>query len=158
MGDKLNIFFSEPTNVFNEKADKNLKKKIVITNLDNINELLEKGQTPKELQFFYGGDMNNYVKLFISLVYIKTTKKFVDYLQPDDCKGLLQWKKISVRIETENIFFNIVNSGGLFVQLLDCATKVKIKNVRLWIYFFLQTINISFNDAKKHNQQTSTIC
>lgn len=90
MGDKLNIFFSEPTNVFNEKADKNLKKKIVITNLDNINELLEKGQTPKELQFFYGGDMNNYVKLFISLVYIKTTKKFVDYLQPDDCKGLLQ--------------------------------------------------------------------
>ena len=51
--DKLNALFLAAPKVLAETSDETPKYEIIISNLGQLFEILEKGITPKELEFFY---------------------------------------------------------------------------------------------------------
>lgn len=54
--DKLNALFLAAPKVLAETSDETPKYEKIVSNLDKLFETIEKGITPKELQFFYGGE------------------------------------------------------------------------------------------------------
>ena len=85
---------------------------------EDFSRTLEKGQIPRELEFFNGGENQNFRANLNSLGLSQENSDFVDYLTSEDCRDVLERDNISIHVESGDIFINNQNTGESIYNFL----------------------------------------
>ena len=73
---------------------------------------------PKSLEFFYGGENENFYLSCQLLNLSEENKNFFEFLNRDICEKILTDNKLLIPIETGNIFYDIFNMNGSMYDFL----------------------------------------
>ena len=119
MSNKLNRLFPEAAKTFQETpTETTIKNAVPILNIENIVSELERGDVPKELMFFRGGKNAQFRKKLEMFWLNDNIKKFVNYLESNECNELLKRNKMSINNEKFKIFFDNVNNGESILDFI----------------------------------------
>ena len=78
---------------------------------EDFSTTLEKGEIPRELEFFQGERNENFRQNLNSLGLSEENQQFVDYLTSEECRDILERDNIQIHIDSGNIFVNNQNTG-----------------------------------------------
>ena len=110
--DNLNKLFPKAEKVFQDQPIKDeIKNEVSHPTMEKVIEQLNVGITPSELQFFTGGKNKKFENKVNFLVIDQNGRQFLEYLQSDECSEIFKRNKITIYIETGNLFFNNVNTN-----------------------------------------------
>ena len=102
---KLNTISPKATKILeDEAASERVKKEIVIPNLTKIFDSLEKGQTPKQLQYFYGGENREFRKKRYQFGLNKDNKNFLIFSW--FCRTIKYFEDFICKLFPKNSFFS----------------------------------------------------
>ena len=77
-----------------------------IQQLTEILSKIDKGEVPKQLNFFEGGENIEFESRVKSVGLFTNSIQFLDLLQSDFCQEILIQNKLKMHTETGNIFLN----------------------------------------------------
>ena len=101
----------------NEEEDEILKKIIEEYNIPGMKDTMdETDQVPESIYFFYGGESKNFALEFIGLSPIN--KEFAAFLLSDLGRQTTTQNKLSIHVESGNIFYNNHNTEENFYSFL----------------------------------------
>ena len=96
---------------------------------EEISSALERGEIPKELDFFTG-DQNKYFQNKLdSLDLNEDNKIFRDYLMSEDCKNVLECNNIKIHIDSGDIFIGDQNTNESLYDFLQNQQNEKKKQL-----------------------------
>ena len=124
LDDNLHGIFPEVDKVFQTDTDQ------ATTNnrFEDFRKTLEKGQIPRELEFFNGGENQNFRANLNALGLSQENSDFVDYLTSEYCRDVLERDNISIHIDSGDIFINNQNTGeSIYGFLLNQQDENKKK-------------------------------
>ena len=101
-----------------------------IPDLTEILSRIDKGEVPKQLEFFEGGQ-NKEFEGKVKLIGLSTDfTEFLEFLQSSFCQKLLIEIKLKIHIESGNNFFNNLDTNKcmIFFQQQENESKAKIRN------------------------------
>ena len=101
-----------------------------IPDLTEILSRIDKGEVPKQLEFFEGGQ-NKEFEGKVKLIGLSTdSTEFLEFLQSSFCQKLLIEIKLKIHIESGNNFFNNLDTNKcmIFFQQQENESKAKIRN------------------------------
>ena len=107
LDENLQSVFPEADRVFEANADEareNLK-------YEEFSSQLERGEIPRELEFFTGDENENFRERLNELGLNDRNREFVDYLMSEECRDALERDNISIHIDSGDIFINNQNTG-----------------------------------------------
>ena len=103
-------------------------------NLEEKHESINRGETPEELKFSYGGEENDGFIVKVKLLNLTAeNERFVGFLMSDYCARIMRENKLAIHIETGNIYFDNFNTKKILYNLIlmQQDTSKKILNVRI---------------------------
>ena len=71
---------------------------------------INEGEVPEELEFYFGGENQNFLLKCMSLNLNHNNINFIDFLSSDYCSQIMRESKISIHMETENIYCDNLNT------------------------------------------------
>ena len=118
MSQQLHKIFPDVDDTIKERADTFKERNIGIDELVEKVGRTEESEATFEFEFFSGGEdfkFNSFVKAFGL-----TTENvaFVDFLQSDFCKEILQANDLKIHIETGNIYYNDTDTNESVFELV----------------------------------------
>ena len=118
MSQQLHKIFPDVDDTIKERADTFKERNIGIDELVEKVGRTEESETTFEFEFFSGGEdfkFNSFVKAFGL-----TTENFafVDFLQSDFCKEILQANDLKIHIETGNIYYNDTDTNESIFEFI----------------------------------------
>ena len=103
---------------------------ITIPNFDQIRDTLNDGEIPPELEFFNGGKNPRLDHVINSIGIDQESREFLSFLQDDICESLMQRNKLSIHIETGNIYYDNADTGesiySFFIAKQDHTKKTNV--------------------------------
>ena len=99
-----------------------------ISELTEILSKIDKGEVPKQLEFFEGGQNKEFED---KVKFIGLSTDSIEFLQSSFCQELLIEKKLKIHIEGGNIFFNNLDTNKSIYSLFqqqENQSKAKIKH------------------------------
>ena len=100
--DELNRLFPEANEKIAEQEEK--IGDLPLNNLVDILSKIDKGEIPKELNFFVGGLNNEFENRVRSLGISTSSSEFLDFLQSDICADIMKANKLKIHVESGNIY------------------------------------------------------
>ena len=108
----LNQLFPEAKKIFDdEKTDEEPKTEFSLPKYNEIMEELNKGNIPRQLDFFVGGQNLEFQNRIMQLGIDQDSRDFLSFLQTEMCKQLLLRNKLKIHVETGNILYNHRNTN-----------------------------------------------
>ena len=123
LDENLQRVFPEADRVFNakpEEARENLA-------FEESSSTLERGEIPRELEFFTGDENNNFRQRLNKLNLNDRNRDFVDYLMSEECRDALERDNISIHIDSGDIFINNQNTGESIYDFIQNQQDEKKK-------------------------------
>ena len=102
--------------------------------LEEIHASTDRGETPKELKFSYGGEENDDFIVKVKLLNLTAeNERFFVFLMSDYCARIRRENKLTIHIETGNIHFDDFNTKKCLYNfiLMQHDMSKKLLNVRL---------------------------
>ena len=100
-----------------------------IPELTEILSKIDKGEAPKQLEFFEGGQNKEFEGKVKLIDLLTDSIEFLEFLQSDFCQEIFIENKLKIHIETGNIFFNNLDTNESiygFFQQQENQSKAKI--------------------------------
>ena len=98
-------------------------KKIDLTRLKDE---IDAGKIPREIEFYFGGENNNFSLMCSQLGLNKDNENFIDFLSSDIGLQIFGENMLSIHIETENIFYDNYNTNeSIYSFLLNQQDETK---------------------------------
>ena len=100
-----------------------------IPELTEILSKIDKGEAPKQLEFFEGGQNKEFEGKVKLIDLLTDSIEFLEFLQSDFCQEIFIQNKLKIHIETGNIFFNNLDTNESiygFFQQQENQSKGKI--------------------------------
>ena len=85
---------------------------------DMKDEMDKTGQVPESIYFFYGGDNDQFVEPLKFIGIQGKNKEFATFLMSDEGRRLMTQNKLSIHVETGDIFYNNHNTEENFYNFL----------------------------------------
>ena len=85
---------------------------------DDIKDAFDEGKIPPQLEFFFGGDIDNFVHICNFLSLNKDNNEFIAFLCSDTGQNIMTNNSVSIHIESEEIFHNDFNTKENFYNFL----------------------------------------
>ena len=126
LSEQLSELFQEVEDWGNHVGSQNNDQKINELPIPKLTETLskiDKGEVPKQLEFFEGGQNKEFENKVKSTGLLTDSIEFLQFLQSSFCQELLIENKLKIHIESRNIFFN--NSDTNEICLLVFSTRRK---------------------------------
>ena len=128
LGDKLaDILGAEGEDLFDvnapptkkEEKDEILKKVIEEYDIPGMKDTMdETGQVPESIYFFYGGDSQNFVDALEFIGLSPINREFAAFLLSDLGRQVMTQNKLSIHVESGDIFYNNHNMEENFYSFL----------------------------------------
>ena len=81
-------------------------------------EMNETGEVPENIYFFYGQDSNQFVEALKFIGIQGQNREFAAFLMSDEGRRLMTQNKLSIHVETGDIFYNNHNTEENFYNFL----------------------------------------
>ena len=94
-----------------EQDERELEQFKAEYHLDKLTDEIDNGQVPEQLELYFGGDNENLFRQFLSLSPTPASANFIDFISSDFGAGILRQKKLSIHIETGNLYYDNMNAG-----------------------------------------------
>ena len=107
MDGNLQGVFPEADRVFEASADEAREN----VKFEDFSSTLERGEIPRELEFFTGDENDNFRQRLNALDLSEGIKQIVDYLMSEECRDILERDNIRIHIDSGDIFINNQNTG-----------------------------------------------
>ena len=88
-----------------------MKRKSLKKQKENINEQINDGVTPKEIELYFGDYNKNFFLTCVIIGLSKENENFVDFLSSSLGYKILTENKITIYTETGNVYFDKTNSN-----------------------------------------------
>ena len=85
---------------------------------DMKDEMDETGQVPESIYFFYGGDSDQFVEALKFIGIQGQNREFATFLMSDEGRRLMTQNKLSIHVETGDIFYDNHNTEENFYNFL----------------------------------------
>ena len=108
-----------------EKTLENIKEEY---NFDEIKDAFDDAVVPHQLEFFYGGDNDNFIRACNFLSINEDNNEFVSFLCSDRGQNIMTNNSLSIHIESGNIFSQNFNTNEDFYNFL-LAQREEIKRI-----------------------------
>ena len=95
-------------NVPNEKTIKEIKNEY---NFDQIKDTFDEGKVPTKLEFFFGGDNENFVNACNLIELDEDNNEYVSFHCSDMEQNMMTDNSLSIHIESRNIFHDNFNTN-----------------------------------------------
>ena len=126
-------------------------------NFDEIKDAFDDASVPKQLEFFYGGDNDNFVQACNFLSPNEDNNEFISFLCSDYGQNIMTNNSLSIHIKTGNIFYQNFNTNENFYSFLlaqQDETKAIIPKCIAYHYSFEKYIknylpSFSVDDIEK---------
>ena len=128
LGDKLiqtlgteaeDLFDSNVPSTKKEEEDEILKKTMGEYKIDDIKDTMdETGQVPESVYFFYGGDSQEFVDALEFIGLSPINREFAAFLLSDLGRQTMTQNKLSIHVESGDIFYDNHNTEENFYNLL----------------------------------------
>ena len=128
LGDKLiqtlgteaeDLFDSNAPPTKKEEEHEILKKIMDKYNIDDIKDTMnETGQVPESIYFFYGGDSQQFVDALEFIGLSPINREFATFLLSDLGRQTMTQNKLSIHVESGDIFYNNHNTKENFYNFL----------------------------------------
>ena len=102
-------------NVLNEKTIEKIKDEY---NFDQIKDIFDERKVLPQLQFFFGGDYENFLNAFNLIGLDEDNNEFVSFLCSDVGQNMITDNSLSTHIESRNIFYETFNIDENFHNFL----------------------------------------
>ena len=119
LSQQLQKFFPDVDSTIEEKSDTFKERNEDIDELIKKISSTEESEVTFEFEFFTGGinsEFNYFVKRF---GFTNENMKFVDFLQSDFCKEILQSNDLKTHIETGNIYYQDTDTNGSIFEFMN---------------------------------------
>ena len=143
-----------------EKISEENKKTDVTADFDNLSETLsaiEPNQiVPFEFEFFKGGKNAKFVEILESIDSSADTREFIDFLQGNICKRILENNKLKIHIESGKIYYDNNDTNEsihnfIFAQINPIAGKINHTFTFDRDYkTYFQWVTDAFNESAKN--------
>ena len=87
-------------------------------NFDEIKDAFDGASVLKQLEFFYGGDNDNFVQACNFLLSNEDDNEFISFLCSDQGQNIMTNNSLSIHIESGNIFYQNFNTNENFYSFL----------------------------------------
>ena len=102
-----------------EEEDLIFEKIIAEYNIPGIKDEMDAtGQVPESIYFFYGGDSDQFVEALKFIGIQGQNREFATFLMSDEGRRLMTQKKLSIHVETGDIFYDNHNTEENFYNFL----------------------------------------
>ena len=101
-----------------ELEDKTLENIEDEYNFDEIKGAFDDASVPKQLEFFYGGNNNNFIQACNFLSHNEDNNEFISFLCSDDGQNITTNNSLFIHIESRNIFYQNSNTNENFYSFL----------------------------------------
>ena len=119
LGVEAQSLFDNKTLTKKEEEDELLKDFMEQYNIENIkNTMDESGQIPESIYFFYGGDSDEFVKAINFINASPINREFAAFLMSDLGRKTVTQNKLSIHIESGDIFYDNHNTDENFLNFL----------------------------------------
>ena len=92
-----------------EQEERELEQLTKDYNLDKLVDELDNGQVPEKLEFYFGGENENFFNQLLILFPTPANANFLDFLASDFGAEIMRQNKLS--IETGNLCYDNMNTG-----------------------------------------------
>ena len=115
LGTSANTFFDDSIPIQKEEEEEILDQ----YNIESIKDTMdEKGEIPESIYFFYGGESEQFVQALEFIGLSPISREFAAFLLSDlDLKTMTQ-NKLSIHVESGEIFYDNHNTGENFYNFL----------------------------------------
>ena len=106
--------------------DKTEIPKVELSQLSEILSEINRGEIPKQLQFFTGGENQDFESRAKVIGLSTDSSEFLNFFKSSTCKDLLTDNKLKIHIETGNIYYDNTDTNESiygFFQLQEDHTK-----------------------------------
>ena len=160
LGTSAKTIFDDSIPTQKEEEEEILKYIVDENNLNDIeNTMDEKGEVPESIYFFYGGDSEQFVQALEFIGLSPINREFAAFLLSDLGLKTVTQNKLSIHVESGEIFYDNHNTGENFYNFLlsqqnyEAAYVPKKFSYRnsfeTYISSFLQSFSI--DDQEKFN-------
>ena len=101
-----------------ELEDKTLENIKEEYNFDEIKDAFDDASVPKQLEFFYGGDNDNFINACNFLSPNENNNECISFLCSDNGQNMMTNNNLSIHIQSGNIFYQNFNTNENFYSLL----------------------------------------
>ena len=135
-----------------------------IQNLDQISSKIDRGEIPKELNFFTGGINREFESKVRSLGISTNSADFLNFVQSDTCEDLMKNNNLKIHVDTGHIFHNNIDANESifdFFENQEDETKQFLEDFEFNItdsyddYFMKYLVNIKDGNDDKFDMLTN---
>ena len=126
LSEQLSKLFQEVEDWGNHVGGQNNDQKInelPIPKLTETLSIIDKGEVPKQLEFFEGGQNKEFENKVKSTGLLTDSIEFLQFLQSSFCQELLIENKLKIHIESRNIFFNNSDTNEICLWVFSTRRK-----------------------------------
>ena len=91
-----------------KQKDDEIQQKI---DLMRLKDEIDAGKIPREIEFYFGGEIDNVFLMCSRLGLNKDNENFIDFLSSDIGSQIFMENMLSIHIETGNIFYDNCNTN-----------------------------------------------
>ena len=113
-GDVLKENFVNPKKLEDE-AFENIKEEY---GFEEIKDAFDEASFPEQLEFFYGGDKDNFVQAYNFLSLNEDNNEFISFLCSDNGHNIMVNNSLSIHTESGSIFYQNFNTNENFYSFL----------------------------------------
>ena len=117
-GVEANDLLDTKTVTKQEEEDFVLEQRKKDYNFDEIKDAFDEEAVPESVYFFYGGESENFTREIEFLVPNADNREFAAFLLSDLGRTVMTSNKISIHLETEDIFYENYSTGENFYNFL----------------------------------------
>ena len=142
LSQQLQKFFPDVDSTIEEKADTFKERNEDIDELIKKISSTEESEVTFEYEFFTGGinsKSNSFVKRF---GVTNENMKFVDFLQSDFCKEILQSNDLKIHIETGNIYYQDTDTNESIFEFMKNQQNISKGVIHTELKFLMEVIKV----------------
>ena len=121
----INVLGEEADDILDEKfankkkqEDESLENFKEEYNFEEIKDAFDEGSVPNQLDFFYGGQNENFTHAVNFLSLSNDNREFIAFLISDAGQNIMTNNSLSIHIESGNIFYQNFNTNENFYNFL----------------------------------------
>ena len=94
--------------------------------MDHLFDKINYGKIPADLEFYFAGRNTNFFMKFFNLGLTPDNQNSVDFISIEYCAEIMRESKLSIHIETGNIYYDNMNTGeSLYEFILNQQVETK---------------------------------
>ena len=116
-----------------EQEERELEQFLREYNLDKLADEIDFGEVPDQLEFYFGGENDNFFTNLISLTPTPSNANFLDFLWSDYFAEIMRQNQLSIHIESGNLYYKSLNTGESIYNFIlkQQGESRKIVNAKL---------------------------